>query len=172
MKDDTETSTFALLASDRAFDPLEDGVRQRVRDFIEAILEEELGAALGRGRYERPAEGARGQRNGHRERQVIGTFGAETVKVPRARMIDDAGQATRMALEGAASLSASDEEGGGADRGGLPRRDQHAAGEARAVRPVRRSGEQGRGQPGLAQGEDRLGGMVRAQPCRAKTSFG
>jgi len=93
MKDDTETSTFALLASDRAFDPLEDGVRQRVRDFIEAILEEELGAALGRGRYERPAEGARGQRNGHRERQVIGTFGSETVKVPRARMIDDAGQA-------------------------------------------------------------------------------
>jgi transposase-like protein len=93
MKDDTETSTFALLVSDRAFDPLEDGVRERVRDFIEAILEEELRAALGRGRYERPAEGARGQRNGHRERQVIGTFGSETVKVPRARMIDDAGQA-------------------------------------------------------------------------------
>ena len=30
MKDDTETSTFALLAGDGAFDPLEDGVRQRV----------------------------------------------------------------------------------------------------------------------------------------------
>ena len=60
MKDDTETSTFALLAGDGAFDPLEDGVRQRVRDFIEAILEEELQAALGRGRYERPADGAWG----------------------------------------------------------------------------------------------------------------
>ena len=94
MKDDTKTSTFALLASDGAFDPLEDGVRQRVRCFIEAILEEELQAALGRGRYERPAEGAKGHRNGCRERQVIGTFGTETVKVPRARLIGDDGQAS------------------------------------------------------------------------------
>ena len=71
MKEDTETSPFALLASDSAFDPLEDGVRQRVRRFIETILEEELQAVLGRGRYERSAEGATGHRNGHRERQVI-----------------------------------------------------------------------------------------------------
>jgi AICAR transformylase/IMP cyclohydrolase PurH len=39
MKDDTKTSTVVLLASDGAFDPLEDGVRQRVRSFIEAILQ-------------------------------------------------------------------------------------------------------------------------------------
>lgn len=94
MKDDTETSTFALLAGDGAFDPLEDGVRRRVRDFIEAILEEELEASLGRGRYERPADGAKGRRNGHRERRIIGTFGAETVKIPRARLIDEDGQAS------------------------------------------------------------------------------
>ena len=98
MKEDTETSPFALLASGSAFDPLEDGVRQRVRRFIETILEEELQAVLGRGRYERSAEGAtghrNGHRNGHRERQVIGTFGAETVKVPRARLVDDAGRST------------------------------------------------------------------------------
>ena len=93
MKEDTETSPFALLASGSAFDPLEDGVRQRVRRFIETILEEELQAVLGRGRYERSAEGATGHRNGHRERQVIGTFGAETVKVPRARLVDDDGRA-------------------------------------------------------------------------------
>ena len=92
MKEDTETSTFALLAGDGGFDPLEDGVRQRVRIFIKAILEEELQAALGRGRYERSAGGARGHRNGHRERQIIGTFGAETVKVPRARLVDDRGE--------------------------------------------------------------------------------
>ena len=53
MKEDTETAPFALLAGDEAFDPVEDGVRQRVRRFIEMILEEELQAALGRGRYER-----------------------------------------------------------------------------------------------------------------------
>ena len=81
MKDDTNTSTVALLASDGVFDPLEDGVRQRVRCFIEAILEEELEAALGRGRYERACDGAKGHRNGHRERQVIGTFGSETHQV-------------------------------------------------------------------------------------------
>jgi putative transposase len=91
MKEDTETSTFALLAGDGGIDPLEDGVRQRVRIFIKTILEEELQAALGRGRYERSAGGARGHRNGHRERQIIGTFGAETVKVPRARLVDDRG---------------------------------------------------------------------------------
>src|SRR6185295_3325383 len=56
MKEDTEGSAFALLAG--AFDPLEDGVRQQVRRFIEAILEEELRAVLGRGRYERTAAGA------------------------------------------------------------------------------------------------------------------
>ena len=37
-------------------DPLEEGVRGRVRAFIEAILEEELAVALGRGRYERAEE--------------------------------------------------------------------------------------------------------------------
>ena len=53
MKEDTETSPFALPTGDEAFDPVEAGVRRRVRGFIETILEEELQAALGRGRYER-----------------------------------------------------------------------------------------------------------------------
>ena len=100
MKEDTETSTFALLASDNAFDPVEDGVRQRVRRFIEAILEEELQAALGRGRYERSVEGSKGHRNGHRERQVIGTFGAEAVMVPRARLVDGDGRAIEWLSQG------------------------------------------------------------------------
>ena len=119
MKEDTETSTFALLASDNAFDPVEDGVRQRVRRFIEAILEEELQAALGRGRYERSVEGSKGHRNGHRERQVIGTFGAEAVMVPRARLVDGDGRAMGSAITGAAPLPAAHGEGGGADRLGL-----------------------------------------------------
>ncbi len=37
------------------FDPLEEAVRGQVRSFIEQLLEEELEAALGRGRYERGA---------------------------------------------------------------------------------------------------------------------
>lgn len=94
MKDDTETATFALLAGDGAFDPLEEGVRQQVRRFIAAIIEEELQSVLGRGRYERSARGARGHRNGRRARQVVGTSGAETVTAPRARLIDGAGRET------------------------------------------------------------------------------
>lgn len=47
------------------FDPLEAGVRRQIRSFIEGMLEEELAAALGRGRYDR-SPGASGTRNGHR----------------------------------------------------------------------------------------------------------
>lgn len=67
------------------FDPLEAGVRQQIRRFIEELLEEEVAAALQRGRYERAA-GAAGYRNGHRERQLVGTFGPVSVSVPRARV--------------------------------------------------------------------------------------
>jgi transposase-like protein len=70
------------------FDPLEDAVRGQVRAFIEQLLEEELEAALGRGRYERgPA--AKGHRNGHRDRRLDTTFGPLMLAVPRARLADD-----------------------------------------------------------------------------------
>ena len=36
------------------FDPLETGVRTRIRGFIEELLEAELDAVLGRDQYERP----------------------------------------------------------------------------------------------------------------------
>lgn len=92
-KTTTETATLPLLGEDWS-DPLEDGVRSRVRDFIEAILEEELEAALGRKRYERGGGESAGHRNGHREREVIGTFGSETIQVPRARLKAEDGATT------------------------------------------------------------------------------
>lgn len=67
------------------FDPLESGVRRRIRSFIEGILKEELAAALGRGRYDR-SPGASGTRSGYRDRQLLGTFGPLAVSVPRARL--------------------------------------------------------------------------------------
>ena len=73
------------------FDPLEAGVRQQIRGFIENMLEAELAAALGRGRYDRGAE-AVGHRNGHRDRQLLGTFGPTTVSVPRARLTGSDGK--------------------------------------------------------------------------------
>src|SRR4029434_1317186 len=81
----TPPSPFA--ASDW-FDPSEEAVRGQVRAFIEQLLEEELEAALGRGRYERgPA--AKGHRNGHRDRRLYTTFGPLMLAVPRARLADD-----------------------------------------------------------------------------------
>jgi transposase-like protein len=88
----TETLEFALSDYGGAHDPLEDEVRQRVRGYIEAIFGEELAVALGRGRDQRSVESKRGQRDGHRDRQVIGTFGPEVVKVPRARLVGDDGR--------------------------------------------------------------------------------
>jgi putative transposase len=70
------------------FDPLEEAVRGQVRGFIERLLEEELAAALGRGRYERGMAG-KGHRNGHRERRLDTTFGPLVLVVPRARLADD-----------------------------------------------------------------------------------
>jgi putative transposase len=67
------------------FDPIEAGIRARVRGFIEELLEQELTQALGRGRHERAAE-PRGYRNGARERQLLGSFGPVRISVPRARV--------------------------------------------------------------------------------------
>ena len=84
MTDNIEVTTENPFAGADWFDPLETAVRQRVRGFIEELLEAELSAVLDRGRYQRGAR--RGHRNGHRERRLIGTFGPLTVSVPRARV--------------------------------------------------------------------------------------
>jgi transposase-like protein len=65
-----------------------------VRDFIETIFEEELEAALWRGRHERKSERATGYRDGHRDREIVGTFGPETIRVPRARIAGADGKTT------------------------------------------------------------------------------
>jgi len=80
-----------------------------VRGFIEQMLEAELSTALGRARYVRAPAPERlpggagesgppddvdaavaiqvaGHRNGHRDRELMGTFGKTTVSVPRARV--------------------------------------------------------------------------------------
>jgi len=102
------TDTANVLVGEGWRDGLEAGVRGRIRGFIEELLEEELTTALGRARYARTRASERlastvkgsgsdgsdaadelpiaGHRNGHRDRQVMGTFGATTVSVPRARL--------------------------------------------------------------------------------------
>ena len=88
----TDTSTPALLAGEMGYDPIEDRLRQNVRATIEAVFEEELADFIGRCRYGRGDGAQKGYRHGHRERQLVGTFGTETVSVPRARIEDEAGK--------------------------------------------------------------------------------
>jgi transposase-like protein len=90
----TDTASFALLAGEAGFDPIEERLRTNVRATIEAVFEEELASFLGRFRYDRGDGPAKGYRHGHRERQLTGTFGTETVRVPRAQIEDDAGKVT------------------------------------------------------------------------------
>jgi len=99
--DSTTISSDATLFTGEAwFDPIEAGLRGRVRDFIEDLIEHELAAALGRGRYERRSAEAvptvepdqiapplAGHRHGHRSRRIMGSFGAVEIAVPRARMV-------------------------------------------------------------------------------------
>src|SRR3954471_16892874 len=101
-----EAAETALFLGEDWFDPLEAGVRTRIRSFIEELLEAELEAALGRKRYARgrapetepSADAARspvsGHRHGHRERTLMGTFGAVTICVPRARLATPEGGTT------------------------------------------------------------------------------
>jgi putative transposase len=86
----------AVYLFDDWFDPIEAGLRDRVRDFIETMIRTELDAALARPRYARqPAAGDRGDagvaghRHGSRTRTLTGTFGSTEITVPRARI--DAG---------------------------------------------------------------------------------
>ena len=62
-----------------------------MRAFIEELLEEELEAALGRGRYERDGA-AKGHRHGRRPRRLVTSFGPLELAVPRARLRDAAGE--------------------------------------------------------------------------------
>ena len=80
----------ALFAGEAWFDPIETGVRGRIRGLIEELVEQELEAALGRGRYER-AGGTNGHRHGHRKRQLTGSFGPVEIAVPRARLREEDG---------------------------------------------------------------------------------
>ena len=68
------------------FDPIEAGLRERIRGFLETMLEEELMAALGRWRYRRDSEATGGYRHGVRHRQILGSFGPLEITVPRGRI--------------------------------------------------------------------------------------
>jgi putative transposase len=88
---------------DSWFDPIESAVRERVRSFIEELIEGELAAVLARPRYGRRAKdsgcvetsaGVVGHRHGRRTRTLTGTFGRTEIAVPRARLMQPDGGTT------------------------------------------------------------------------------
>jgi putative transposase len=85
MEESSRTTEAApLFAGEAWFDPIEAELRERVRQFLEEMIDQEATAALGRGRYERGA--ASGYRNGTRNRRLLGSFGPVEIAVPRARL--------------------------------------------------------------------------------------
>jgi putative transposase len=76
------------LALPQGGDPLSEGIRFRIRGFIEALLNEEVDAVLGAGRYER-ADGRRGHRNGSKPRELTTSFGKTVFDRPRAVLFDN-----------------------------------------------------------------------------------
>jgi transposase-like protein len=90
---------------DNWFDPIEAGLRDRTRDFLQAMFEAELDEVLARSRYARHAKPSNGDsegepamitghRHGHRRRSLLGTFGKVEIDVPRARLDTPDGNTT------------------------------------------------------------------------------
>src|SRR5262245_2632646 len=87
----------AVYLFDDWFDPIEAAVRDRVRGFIQAMIEGELDEKLQRPRYGRQPKSlssvddggiaVSGHRHGHRSRSLTGTFGRIALEVPRARLV-------------------------------------------------------------------------------------
>jgi len=99
----SETET-AVHLFDNWFDPIEAGLRDRIHELLQAMLEAELDEVLERSRYARRAKrstgdweepaGVTGHRHGHRSRTLLGTFGQVKIAVPRARLDTPDGKTT------------------------------------------------------------------------------
>jgi transposase-like protein len=92
---------------DNWFDPIEAGLRERVRELIEEMIRGELDAVLSRPRYGRRTRsvageeiaGVAGHRHGSRTRTLTGTFGKTEIAVPRARLATAEGKTTEWKSE-------------------------------------------------------------------------
>src|SRR3954470_18718117 len=156
MEKNSTTDAAPLFSGEAWFDPIETELRERIRGFLEEMVEQEATAALGRGRYQRGA--AAGYRNGTRSRQLLGSFGPVEIALPRAGLLPADGTSrewrsavlpryARMTRQVEALIASA-----------------YLAGtNTRRVKRVRGAvqgrGWQGRSEPRVAQGEDRLGSL-------------
>jgi transposase-like protein len=75
-------------------DSIEQAMRLRIRDTIEALVKEELDAALGAAKSARVGEQRQGYRHGTRERTLTTSLGPATFAMPRARLQQTDGRRT------------------------------------------------------------------------------
>jgi Transposase, Mutator family len=129
------------------------------------MLEAELDEVLARSRYARRAKpavddpedaAATAHRHGHRSRSLLGTFGKVEISVPRARLNTADGRTTEWKSQVLRTYQrrtlAADALIASCYLAGTNTRRVKRAGHS-----VCRRGQQGHGEPGLAQGEERLG---------------
>jgi putative transposase len=86
MKDCTSKAEHEKAIPTFGPDSIEALMRTRVRETIEAIVEEELEAALGARKSARVGDTRHGYRHGHRERTLTTSLGPATIAMPRARV--------------------------------------------------------------------------------------
>src|SRR6201981_1511334 len=169
----SEAATPVHLLDDW-FDPIEAGLRDRVREFIQAMIESELEAALSRPRYGRRAKTPdedfeqpsriTGHRHGHRSRSLLGTFGRVEIAVPRARLDTADGKTTEWKSTALRAYQRRTKQAdsliAGASLAGTNTRRVRRAlaavfgGAVSKSLPSRRRGYR---EPGVAKGEGRLG---------------
>src|SRR6516162_5614429 len=98
------------------FDPIEIGLRDRVRALIQTMIESELEAVLSRSRYARRPKAdptnademgrVTGHRHGHRSRSLLGTFGRGGARGAAGQARHRRGQDHGMEEQGTAGLPA------------------------------------------------------------------
>src|SRR5215469_6471305 len=126
----------AVYLFDDWFDPIEAAVRDRVRGFIQAMIEGELDEKLQRPRYGRRPKSlssvddggiaVSGHRHGHRSRSLTGTFGRIALEVPRARLVGADGKTSEWKSKVLRAYQRRTLGGRRLDCLGVPGRDQYA----------------------------------------------
>lgn len=91
VKRNSRNTCAAEAQTEFGADTIEQVMRERVRELLGMIVEEELESALRAGRSERVGPQRLGYRNGSRPRQLTTSLGKTTIDMPRARMDQEDG---------------------------------------------------------------------------------
>jgi Transposase, Mutator family len=151
---------------------LEELLRERIRDTIELIVEQELEEALGAANSQRVGEQRAGYRHGHRARTLSTSLGATTIAMPRARTLNENGRRHEWRSQIIPRYQRRTARVDEAILGGVPKRHQYATvARSAGAAAARCTVVEGRG---IASGRTparRFCGLGRARSQRAEGSL-